>query len=68
VVYLFICSIRFQLGNRDASRAASNHAMEVINGKAPKFLIPGVGTYLFDSVRLQRESMAGWVLPGIVEI
>lgn len=62
LVYLFICSIRFQLGNWDGSRAAFNHAMEVINGKMPQFLIPGVGTYLFDSVRLQIKSVAGWVL------
>ena len=67
LVYLFICSIRFQLRNLDGSRAAFNHAMEVINGKMPQFLIPGVGTYLFDSARLQIESMAGWVLPGSLE-
>lgn len=41
--------------------------MEVINDKMPQFLIPGVGTYLFDSVRLQTKSVAGWVWPGIVE-
>ena len=67
LVYLFICFIRFQLGNWDGSRAAFNHAMQIINGRMAQFLIPGVGTYLFDSVRLQIKSVAGWVLPGNVE-
>jgi tetratricopeptide (TPR) repeat protein len=62
LVYLFICSIRFQLRNWDGSRAAFIHATEVINSKMPQFLIPGVGTYLFDSVRLQIKSVAGWEL------
>lgn len=53
LVYLFICSIRFQLGNLDGIRAVFNRAMEVISRKRPQFLIPGVGTYLLDSVRLQ---------------
>ena len=66
LVYLFICSIRFQLGNLDGSRAVFNRAMEVISRKKPQFLIPGVGTYLFDSVRLQIKWAAGWILPGIV--
>ena len=60
LVYLFICSTRFQLGNIIGGRAALNHAREVINGKMPQFLIPGAGTYLFDSVQL---SIADWVLP-----
>ena len=64
LVYLFICSIQFQLGNLDSGRAALNRAMEVISRKRPQFLIPGVGTYLYDSVRLQIE--LGPVLPGIL--
>ena len=67
LAYLFICCIRFQLRNLDGSRAAFDHAMEVIGGKMLQFLIPGVGTYLFDSVRLQIKLMAGWVLPGNLE-
>jgi len=66
LVYLFICSIRFQLGNLDGSGAVFNRAMEVISRKKPQFLMPGVGTYLFDSVRLQIKRAAGWVLPGIL--
>jgi len=68
LVYLFICSIRFQLRNFHGSRAAFDRAMEIINGKMPQFLIPGFGTYLFDSVRLQIKSVAGWVMPGTVEL
>jgi len=67
LISLFICSMRFQLGNLYGGRAAFSHAMEVMDGKTPQFLIPGVGTYLFDHVRLQIKSVAGWVLPGIVE-
>ena len=55
LAYLFICSIRFQLGNLDSGREAFNRAMEVISRKRPQFLIPGVGTYLYDSVRRQIE-------------
>ena len=50
LVYLFICSIRFQLGDLAGSRAVFKRAMEVISREKPQFLIPGVGTYLFDSV------------------
>ena len=41
LVYMFICSILFQLGNLHGSRAAFNRAMEVIGRKRPQFLIPG---------------------------
>ena len=64
LVYLFICSIHFQLGNLDSGRAAFNRAMKVISRKRPQFLLPGVGTYLYDSVRLQIA--LGPVLPGIL--
>ncbi|KAL9627437.1 MAG: hypothetical protein Q9164_007608, partial [Protoblastenia rupestris] len=53
LIYLFICSIRFQLKKFDASRVAFNRAMGIIGSKRPQFIIPGVGTYLFDSVQLQ---------------
>ena len=65
LVYLFICSIRFQLGNLDTSRIAFNRAIGIIGSKRPQFLIPGVGTYLFDSVRLQIKSVATCLLPVI---
>ena len=29
--------------------------------------MPGMGTYLFDSVRSELQSRAGWVLPKIAE-
>lgn len=64
VVYLFICSIRFKLGNLDGSRIAFNHATKVLYGKLPQFLIPGVGTYLSESVWLQINSMAGQGITG----
>ncbi len=58
LVRLFICSTRFQLGNLDGGRAAFIHAMEILSGKMRQFLMPGVGTYLFDSVLLQIKSVA----------
>lgn len=39
----FICSIHFQFGDSDSSKAFFNRAMEVISRKRPQFLIPGVG-------------------------
>ncbi len=51
VVWLLICSVRSRLGNLDASRAALSRAVKIIRSKRPQYLIPGVGTYLFDSVR-----------------
>jgi len=63
LIYLFICSTRLKLGNLDGSKAAFNHAVEVFRKRRPQFLIPGVGTYLFDDVQCQIKSLAGWMLP-----
>jgi tetratricopeptide (TPR) repeat protein len=51
LIYLFICSTRLKLENLDESKAAFNHAVEVFRKRRPQFLIPGVGTYLFDDVQ-----------------
>ena len=32
-------------------------------GRNPQFLMPGLGTYLFDYVRSELESLAGLVFP-----
>ncbi|KAF2189903.1 hypothetical protein K469DRAFT_50042 [Zopfia rhizophila CBS 207.26] len=63
LIYLFICTIRLQLGDLEGSKAAFARAAEVVRTKSPQFLIPGVGTYLFDHVQYQMESLAGWKLP-----
>ena len=68
LIYLFICSIRLQLGNLDGSKAAFDHAAEVVRKQRPQFLIPDVGTYLFDNVQIQIKSLAGWILPGNVSV
>ena len=63
LIHLFICSTRLQLGNLEGSKAAFNHAVEVFRTRGPQFLIPGVGTYLFEDVQRQIKSLAGWILP-----
>lgn len=63
LAYLFICSVRLQIGDVDGGKAALERAMSVVSRRRPQFLIPGVGTYLYDSVRLQIELYG--VLPQI---
>ncbi|ORY02130.1 hypothetical protein BCR34DRAFT_667768 [Clohesyomyces aquaticus] len=65
VIYLFISSARLQLGMVEESRVSFNQAIEVISRKKPQFLIPGIGTYLFNSVTSDLWSRAGWSLPKI---
>ena len=67
VIYLFIALVRFQLGDVDASQSIFKKATEVICKKRPQFLMPGIGTYLFDFVRSELMSRAGWVLPKIAQ-
>jgi tetratricopeptide (TPR) repeat protein len=62
VIYLFISSIRFQLDDIDGSRGTFKKAIEVIRRKRPQFLMPGMGTYLFDSIRSDLQSRAGLIL------
>jgi hypothetical protein len=63
VVYLFISLVRFHLQQIDRSRAAFCRAMHILDRKKPQFLLPGVGTYLFDFVQLELQSVAAWQLP-----
>jgi hypothetical protein len=67
VIYLFISSVRFQLENLDGSRVFFRRAIEVLCRKKPQFLMPGVGTYLLDSVRSDLKSTASWMVPSIVQ-
>ena len=67
VIYLFISFVRFQLRDVDGSRCSFKKATEVICKKRPQFLMPGIGTYLFDFVRSELQSRAGWVLPKIAQ-
>jgi tetratricopeptide (TPR) repeat protein len=64
VIFLFISLAYFKLGNTDESWASFNRAAETISRKQPQFLIPGVGTYLYDFARRELWSLAGWLLPG----
>jgi tetratricopeptide (TPR) repeat protein len=67
VIYLFISSARFQLDDVDGSRGTFKKAIEVIRRKRPQFLMPGMGTYLFDSIRSELQSRAGLILPEIAQ-
>ena len=67
VIYLFISSVRFQLDDVDGSRGIFKKAIEVIRRKRPQFLMPGMGTYLFDSIRSELQSRAGLILPEIAQ-
>ena len=65
VIYLFISFVRFQLDDVDGSRDYFKKASDVISTKRPQVLMPGMGTYLFDSVRSDLQSRAGFILPKI---
>lgn len=67
VIYLLISSVRFQLENLDGSRVFFRRAIEVLCRKKPQFLMPGVGTYLLNSVRSDLQSTASWIVPSIVQ-
>ncbi|KAH8674440.1 hypothetical protein BGZ60DRAFT_404034 [Tricladium varicosporioides] len=64
VIYLFMSLAYFKIGDTDESWASFNRAVEIIRKKEPQFLIPGVGTYLYDFAWREIWSVAGWVLPG----
>jgi tetratricopeptide (TPR) repeat protein len=67
VIYLFISSVRFQLDDVDGSGSTFKKAIEVIRRKRPQFLIPGIETYLFDSIRSELQSRPGLILPEIAQ-
>ena len=67
VIYLFISCVRFQQDNVDGSRGTFKKAIEVIRRKRPQFLMPGIGTYLFDAVRSGLQSRVGFILPEICQ-
>lgn len=60
VVHLFISFEHFQSQDVSRSKAAFDHAVEICSRKRPQFLIPGLGTYLFYSIRAKLQSVAGW--------
>lgn len=65
VIYLFISYVRLQLEDLDGFRAFVRKAVEVLRRERRQFLIPGVGTYLFDTVRSDLQSKTGWIVPDI---
>jgi tetratricopeptide (TPR) repeat protein len=63
VIFLFISLANYKIGNADESRASFNRAAEIISRKQPQFLIPGVGSYLYDFAQQELLLVAGWPLP-----
>jgi hypothetical protein len=58
VIFLFISLAYFRLGIADESWASFNRAAEIIRRKEPQFLIPGVGTYLYNFAWRELWSVA----------
>lgn len=50
VVHMHMCLVQFKLGDTGASSQHLGRARQVFATKERQFLIPGVGTYLIDSV------------------
>jgi tetratricopeptide (TPR) repeat protein len=67
VIYLFISLAYLRNHDVDRSWAAFNRGTEIIRRKEPQFLIPGLGTYLYDFARGEIQSETGWVLPGMTQ-
>lgn len=63
LMHLFICAARLLRGDMEGGKAAFDYAAEICRIKSPQFVMPGLGTYLFDDVRCQIESLVGWELP-----
>ena len=66
VIYLFISLAYFRLGDEHESSASFSRASEIISGKKPQFLMPGIGTYLYSFAQQELFSAAGWQLPGVL--
>lgn len=63
LMHLFICTARLLRGDMEGGKTAFDYAAEICRTKSPQFVMPGLGTYLFDDVRCQIESLVGWKLP-----
>ena len=66
VIHLFISYVRFLLHDVGGSWEAFCRAVAVFSRRRPQFLIPGVGTYLYESIRVGLRSVTGWELPKVV--
>ncbi|KAF2020325.1 hypothetical protein BU24DRAFT_387615 [Aaosphaeria arxii CBS 175.79] len=63
LMHLFICTARVVGGDMEGGKAAFDYAAEICHSKSPQFVMPGLGTYLFDDVQCQIQSLVGWELP-----
>ncbi|KAB5560317.1 hypothetical protein GE09DRAFT_911368, partial [Coniochaeta sp. 2T2.1] len=60
VVYLHLYLAKYQQGFVDESRETLRRAMDVLGRNRRQFLIPGVETYLYHSVRSRVQSTTVW--------
>ena len=55
LIYLFVSSVNYKIGNPNRGFESLRRAGCILDRRKPQFLIPGVGTYLFDFVRMELE-------------
>ncbi len=60
VVHMYLCLVRLKLGDTSGSSQHRGRAWQVFATKERQFLIPGVGTYLIDSVVKEVQVLTGW--------
>lgn len=60
VVHMYLCLVWFKLGDTSGSSQHLGRARHVFATKERQFLIPGVGTYLIDSVVNEVRALTGW--------
>lgn len=60
VIYLFMGLARYRQGNVDGSNESLARAHQVLTTQKRRFLIPGMGTYMFDYIRSTIATETGW--------
>ena len=57
---MYVCLVRYKLGNIEGSKESLDRAQGVFERRKRQFLIPGVGTYLFDFIVEEVQILTGW--------
>ena len=57
LIYLFLASTHFKTGNLTDAMTDLSRAKDILRTQKPQFLIPGVGTYLFDFIRMELSGL-----------
>lgn len=64
VIYLHISLLQFQRGYVEGANMAYERAINVLHRRRPRYIIPGLATYVFDEVRTELCSRASSVALG----